>query len=194
MSHCESRETRARTYSAIIKNDGINPAPNMMYLALSHQKFHSIRRYDTHEMMIVMRAYSGCKMLATIPPAAAATMGDTTGRSHTPVTFGTLCICRVNLRILGISRDSREEEEGDIHHGGSPIQTVIEMTLSIHQQAQASIAKRSPNAGYAKRTCRRRKVRNVEGREAADIRCRLQWSRIPLRKCPRTETVRCGSS
>lgn len=107
-----------RTYSAIIKNDGINPAPNMMYLASSPQQSHSLRRYVTHDMMIVMRAYSGFNMLATIPPAAAATMGDTTGRSHTPVTFGTLCICRVNLRILGISRDSREEEDGDIHHEG----------------------------------------------------------------------------
>jgi hypothetical protein len=47
---------------------------------------------------------------------------------------------------------------------GSPIQMVMEMTLSIHQQAQASIAKRSPNAGYAKRTCHRREVRDVEGR------------------------------
>jgi hypothetical protein len=51
----------------------------------------------TDEMMMVSLACGGGRMLATMPPAAAATMGETTGRSHTPVTEDTSLLWRVNL-------------------------------------------------------------------------------------------------
>ena len=99
------------------------------------------REVRAHEMMMVSRAWSGGRTLATIPPAAAATIGATTGRSQTPVTSESWFLCRVNLdegQLYQLSFLKRMGCRKTHIMNGSPMLMTSERTESIHQQAQAS--------------------------------------------------------